>query len=399
VLVNAGGALSSPKDPDIPGLERFQGNWYHTGLWPEKPVNFAGKRVAVIGTGATGVQVIPEIAKSAGHLTVFQRTPNWTVPLRNQPLSEAEMAEIKANFPELLAKMRATPSGFIHGWDPQSAFDVSDEERLARFEQAWNSPGFAKWFGLYHDIATSTVANRYYCEFIATKVRERVKDPAVADKLIPQDHLFGTRRVPCETNYYEAYNRDNVDLVALAENPILEFTERGLRTTEGELELDIIVLATGYDAFTGALNRIDIRGVDGEILQDKWKDGPKTYMGIQVAGFPNLFIVGGPHGKGGHGNSPRCAEPVIQWLADLFHFVEERGIQRVEPDAEAETAWTQHVNDEAAKTMMSHVKSYLFGDNVAGKAHAYVAYTGSLPEFAARLRKSVANNFDDFHLT
>ncbi|MDQ7909349.1 NAD(P)/FAD-dependent oxidoreductase [Phytohabitans sp. ZYX-F-186] len=386
VVIAATGILSDPLFPTAPGLEKYEGEWYHTALWPhDKAVDFAGKRVAVIGTGATGVQVIPKVAETAAHLTVFQRTPNWAVPLRNQPLSKERMAEIRAGYPEMFPKLRASFSGFLHSWDPVKSTDVTEVERDARYELAWNSPGFAKWIGLYNDIAYNAEANKIYCDFLASKIRERVNDPATAEKLIPKDHLFGTKRVPCETNYYETYNRDNVELISLHDNPIKEFTAKGILTAEGELEFDMIVLATGFDAFTGALNKIDIRGVEGQTLRDKWKDGPHTYLGIQVAGFPNLFIMGGPHGKGGHGNGPRCSEQVVEWMAELVKEIFERRLERVEADPESEREWTEQVVTAAAGTLQATAKSIFFGDNVEGKPRVYVAYLGALPEFVKRL--------------
>ncbi|MBM9464040.1 NAD(P)/FAD-dependent oxidoreductase [Aeromicrobium sp. YIM 150415] len=385
VVVAATGILSDPNFPNIPGLENFKGEWHHTAMWPKEKVDFTGKRVAVIGTGATGVQVIPEVAKTAGHLTVFQRTANWAVPLRNRPLSDEDMSEIRDGYPEMFEKLRNSFSGFLHSWDPVKSTDVSVDERDARYEEAWNSPGFTKWIGLYNDLAYDAEANKIYCDFLASKIRERINDPAIADKVIPDDHYFGTKRVPCETNYYETYNRDNVDLILLKENPIEEFTEKGVRTADGEMEFDIIVLATGFDAFTGALNQIDIEGLNGATLREKWKDGPKTYLGIQVAGFPNFFIMGGPHGKGGHGNGPRCAEPVIEWMATVINDIFTHPWGRIEADPEAERLWTQDVVDAAAGTLQATAKSIFFGDNIEGKPRVYVAYLGSLPEFVQRL--------------
>ncbi len=399
VVIAATGILSEPNFPRIPGLESFEGEWHHTGLWPEEPVDFTGKRVAVIGTGASGVQVIPFVAKTAAHLTVFQRTPNWAVPLRNRPLAAEEMAEIRAGYPELFERLRASFSGFMHSWDPVTSTDVTPEVRDARFEEAWHSPGFAKWIGMYHDIGTDPEANRVYCDFLARKIRERVHDAATAEKLIPNDHLFGTKRVPCETNYYETYNQDNVDLVSLGENPIERFTPTGLQTREGHLDVDMIVLATGFDAFTGALNRLDIRGVGGQTLRDKWKDGPLTYLGIGVAGFPNLFIMGGPHGKGGHGNSPRCSEQVVEWMARFVEDIFEQGTERVEADAQAERVWTDHIYQVAADSLMSTTRSFFFGDNVEGKPRAYLAYLGSLPEFVEQLQGIRADGYRGFHLS
>lgn len=397
VVIAATGILSDPNFPRIPGLENFKGEWYHTSLWPkDKDISFKGKRVAVIGTGATGVQVIPKVAETAGHLTVFQRTANWAVPLRNRPLSDDDMAEIRAGYDEMFPHLRNTFSGFLHSWDPVKSTEVSPNERDARYLEAWNSPGFTKWIGLYNDLAYDADANKIYCAFLADKIRERVNDKELAEKLVPNDHLFGTKRVPCETNYYETYNKENVDLVLLKEDPIVEFTEKGLRTESGELEVDVIILATGFDAFTGALNKIDIRGLDGQTLRESWKDGPHTYLGMQVAGFPNLFIEGGPHGKGGHGNGPRCSEPVVEWVTKVVDDIFTNDWKRVEADPGAQDTWTKSVTDTAAGTLQASAKSIFFGDNIPGKPRVYVAYIGSLPEFVQRLEDARDNDYEGF---
>jgi cation diffusion facilitator CzcD-associated flavoprotein CzcO len=397
-VVTATGILSAPHYPDVPGIDRYKGELYHTGTWPHDPVDFTGKRVAVIGTGASGVQIIPIVAESAAHLTVFQRTPNWAVPLHNAPISDDEMADIRGRYPEIFHRVQNTSNGFLHDWDPTSFFEVSEEQRLARFEELYATPGFAKWFGTYREIATTPEANAEYTAFMAEKIRSRVKDPDVAELLIPKDHPFGTKRVPCETNYFEAYNRDNVTLVPLDRTPILEYAETGLVTSEGLMEFDMIVLATGFDAFTGALMRIDIRGVDGLTLQEKWKHGPQTYLGIQVAGFPNLLINGGPHGKGGIGNSPRCSEPLIIWIGELLEHMRANGLTRIEADAIAEKSWTEQINNAAVGMMASKVRSYSFGDNVPGKPHVYYAFSGTLPDFAERLRTMIVEDLPGFHV-
>ncbi|MFE5699328.1 flavin-containing monooxygenase [Rhodococcus koreensis] len=396
IVIAATGVLSAPNFPKIPGLENYKGEWHHTARWPHHDVDFTGKRVAVIGTGSTGVQVIPEVAKTAGHLTVFQRTANWAMPLRNRPITDEEMEEIRAGYPEMFKLLRGSFSGFLHSWDPVKSTEVAPDVRDARYEEAWNAPGFVKWIGLYNDLAYDADANKIYCDFIAAKIGERVNDPATANKLIPNDHYYGTKRVPCETNYYETYNQDNVELVLLEENPILEFTEKGVRTAEGDLEFDMIVLATGFDAFTGALSRIDITGLDGLTLKEKWKDGPLTYLGVQVAGFPNFFIIGGPHGKGGHGNGPRCAEPVVEWMSDVVGDIFTKDIARIDADPKAEAEWSQSVVDAAQGTLLASAKSIFFGDNIEGKPHVYVAYLGSLPEFVEKLYAAREHDYRGF---
>ncbi|MCG3774824.1 MAG: Phenylacetone monooxygenase [Nitrospira sp.] len=395
-VICATGILSAPNYPTFPGAEEFKGEFYHTGLWPEGPVQFAGKRVAVIGTGASGVQLIPVVAEAADSLTVFQRTANWAVPLRNAPLDEAGFSAIRADYPKIFERVRSTSNGFVHDWDSTPFASVSEEDRLAKYEELWNSPGFAKWFGTYRDIAIDLEANRTFSDFVASKIRARLDDPAVADALIPTDHPYGTKRVPCETQYYEAYNRPNVELIQLSKNPILSYTATGLLTEQGPMDFDMIILATGFDAFTGALSRIDIRGVGGVTLRDRWKEGPQTYMGIQVPGLPNLLINGGPHGKGGIGNSPRCAEPVIHWLANLVAFMRENGFTRVEADSGFAEEWTKQVGELASKTLSATVKNYSFGDNIPGKPHVYVAYAGPLPEFVELLDTTASQGYPGY---
>ncbi|MDT9592163.1 NAD(P)/FAD-dependent oxidoreductase [Nocardioides zeae] len=398
-VIAATGVLSALNFPDIPGLETFEGEWHHTGAWPHEEVALEGKKVVVIGTGATGIQVISEVGKVAEHLTVFQRTPNWAIPLRNRPLSAQEMAEIRADYPALFPRLQRTFSGFMHEADPTTSTSVPREERLAHYEDLYQRPGFAKWQGVYHDVATDETANREYGEFLAGKIRDRVDDPEVAAQLIPTDHLFGTKRVPCETNYFETYNRPNVELVSLKTSPILEYTPRGVRTPDGEIEADVIIIATGFEAFTGALNRIEIRGVDGLLLREKWEYGPLTYMGVQVADFPNFFIMGGPHGKGGHGNSPRCSEKVVEWMADFAAWLVEHDVRRVEADPRAEKEWSEWVYEIASHSLMATANTYVYGDNIPGRPRAYLAYSGSLPDFVQKLHDSRDAGWSGFVLT
>ncbi|MBK1787097.1 flavin-containing monooxygenase [Prauserella cavernicola] len=395
LVITATGVLSAPIYPHVPGMDRFRGEVHHTALWPhDEDVEFEGKRVAVVGTGATGVQVITEIAKTAGHLTVFQRTPNWAVPLNNEPLSSGEMAEIRAGYPEMFERLQNTFSGFLHDWDPTPTTDFDDAGLRERFETAYRGHGFTKWIGLPADIASDATANRKWCDFLAGKIRGRVTDPKTAELLIPDDHYFGTKRVPCESGYFETFNQDNVDLVSIKENPIEEITETGIRTAQGDIEVDMIVYATGFEAFTGALKRIDITGAGGRTLQQAWADGPVTYLGVQVSGFPNLFIMGGPHGKGGHGNGPRCAERVLEWMAEFAERIFTEGIRRVEADPEAEREWSDEVQRRASSGLMAQTKSIYFGDNLPDendpeatpRKRVYLAYIGALNEYVERLR-------------
>jgi cation diffusion facilitator CzcD-associated flavoprotein CzcO len=408
IVIAATGILSAPIYPHVPGVEAFKGESYHTALWPhDKDVTFDGKRVIVVGTGATGIQVIAEVAKTAAHLTVMQRTPNWAVPLRNVPLTAEKMAEVRAGYPEMFPFLQATFSGFLHNWDPVPTTAYTDEGLRERFVKAWEGHGFSKWIGLPNDIAFDADANQKWCDFLAARIRERVKDPKIADRLIPADHYFGTKRVPCETNYYEVYNQDNADLISIRETPIIEVTETGIRTSDGLIEADMIIWATGFEAFTGALKRIDIAGAGGKKLRDAWADGPVTYLGIQVAGFPNLFIMGGPHGKGGHGNGPRCAERVVEWMAGFAAYITEEGVKSVEADPAAEQEWTDEVQQRAMNGLMAQTRSSFFGDNLEDESGAgakprkrvYLAYIGALPEYVERLQNLGKTGYPGFIIT
>lgn len=399
-VITAIGVLSAPIWPDLTGLDDYAGEWYHTALWPDTEVDFAGKRVAVIGTGASGIQLITEIAKTAGSMTVFQRSPNWSVPLRNAPISPEEMAETKARYPEIFDFLRSTVSGFLHNPDKRFTLQVPEEERRERFEQLWQQPGFAKVFGTYHDVSLNHEANAVYAAFVADKIRQRVRDPKVADLLIPTDHPFATKRVPCESGYFEVFNQPNVGLVSLRQTPIERFTQAGIRTSDGcEREFDMIVFATGFDAFTGSFDRITITGRDGRTLKDKWRNGPITYLGLQIAGFPNLFTEVAPHNKGGQCNIPRCSEQNVEWVTAALQYLADHGYDRIEATEEAEEAWLQHVHEGVSKTLLPEVESYIWGSNVAGKPRAFVGYIGTLPDFRDRCNDIAAHGYPGFTLS
>src|ERR671923_125460 len=295
LLITALGVLSAATMPTIPGVATFQGQSCHTHDWPKESVRFEGKRVAVIGTGATGVQVITEVAKTAGHLTVFQRTPQWCAPLHNAKISKEEMNRIRADYPKIFARCQETYGCFIHATDPRATSEVTPEEREAFWEKLYGEPGFGIWMGNFRDILVDREANKLISEFLARKIRQRVKDPVVAEKLIPKNHGFGTRRVPLESGYYEVYNQPNVELVDINETPIERITPTGIKTSDAEYAFDIIIYATGFDAITGSFDRIDFRGVDGLLLKECWKGGPQTFLGVLVEGFPNMMMLMGPH--------------------------------------------------------------------------------------------------------
>ena len=398
-LITAVGPLSAPTMPTIPGVESFRGEAYHTGRWPHAPVSFADKRVAVIGTGATAVQAITEIAKTVGHLTVFQRTPNWCAPLHNSRIDAATQAHIKATYPEIFARCRDSFGCFIHQADPRNALEVTAEEREALFEKLYAEPGFGIWMGNFRDVLIDRDANATITEFMRRKIRARVKDPQVAEKLIPTNHGFGTRRVPLESGYYEVYNQPNVRLVDLRETPIERITPRGIETSDVEREFDMIIYATGFDAVTGSFDRIDIRGVGGQRLRDKWADGPRTYLGLQIVGFPNLFTLVGPHNAATFCNIPRCIEQNVDWVTALIAHMREQGYARVEATTEAEREWTQHVHDTGRRMLFTQVDSWMMGinSNVAGKdKRTFIVYAGGAPKYRERCDDVAARGYPGF---
>jgi len=392
------GLLSIPTPPKIKGMEKFKGRSFHTFYWPHEPVELAGKKVAVIGTGATGIQVIAEIADKVGDLTVFQRRPNWSAPLNNGPISEAEMAEIRSRYKEIFDRCARTPGGFEHEPDRRGFYEVSREERLALWDKLYDSPGFAIWLRNFREIFTDEKANAEFSEYIADRIRRRVKDPAIAEKLIPRDHGFGVQRVPMETHYFEAYNRDNVHLVDISETPIVEMTETGLRTTEREYDFDIIVYATGFDAITGAYDHIDIRGVGGVKLRDQWRDGPSTFLGMLVHGFPNLLMPSGPQSGSASTNFPRAIETCVNWCTELLKYMREHGYVRAEATLEAQERWTEHVKQMYSAMLMRKAKSWFTGynSNVPGHEYGkirYLVYNGGAPKYVSKITRVAQNDY------
>ena len=401
ILITAIGPLSAPTMPNIPGVDDFRGEAYHTGLWPHEPVSFEGKRVADIGTGATGVQAITEIAKTVGHMTVFQRTPNWCAPLHNSKIDPETQAKIHASYDEIFAKCRDSYGCFIHDADPRNALDVSAEEREAFYEELYNSPGFGIWMGNFRDVLIDKAANDTLSEFMRRKIRSRVNDPALAEKLIPTNHGFGTRRVPLESGYYEVFNQPNVDLVDIRETPIERITETGIKTAEASYAFDMIVYATGFDAITGAFDRIEIRGRGGQKLKDKWADGPRTYLGLQSAGFPNMLTLVGPHNAATFCNIPRCIEQNVDWVTDLLRHMTSKGLTRIEATKEAEDAWTQHVHDTAQRMLLMQADSWMTGinKNVPGRnKRTFMAYAGGAPRYREKCEEVAAAGYEGFVL-
>ncbi len=373
-LIAATGSLSTPQMPDFPGIEDFAGPSFHTARWPESGVDLTGRRVGVVGTGASGVQVIQTIADQVGQLLVFQRTPNYCIPQRNRVLRDDDRCQIRDSWKDILAACNSSYSGFIHSFDPRSGLAVTAREREEKFEELWQQPGFAFWFSNFADLMMNLEVNSHASEFVRRKIRERVLDPEVADKLLP-DHPFGTKRVPLENGYYEVFNRDNVQLIDTRDTPVEQVTEAGIRTSKEEYPLDIIVYATGFDAGTGALNRINLRGRNNRLLADKWRPGPKTFLGLLVNEFPNLFIVNGPQNAAALCNAVRCVEQNVDWIARCIGHMRQRNLTFIEPVAAAEDEWTAHVNDAAEGSVLGQMKeSWFFGANTPGKARQATIY-------------------------
>jgi cation diffusion facilitator CzcD-associated flavoprotein CzcO len=397
-LITAVGVLSAPYIPDIPGRDTFTRASWHTAHWPHEPVDFRDKRVGVIGSGATAVQLITEVAKSVGHLTVFQRTANYCIPLHNREITADEQANLHARSGDIFEQCRHSFGAFIHDFDPRSAFDVDDAEREAIYEQLYREPGFGFWLGNFHDIMTDEKANATIAEFVRRKIRERVRDPELAEKLTPRDHHFGTKRVPLESGYYEVYNQPNVALVDLKETPIECITETGVRTSTQEYEFDILIFATGFDAVTGALTRMDIRGEGGQLLRDKWRDGPLTYLGLQIAGFPNLFTVVGAHNAANFCNIPRCIEQNVDWVTDCIAHLRDNKLRRIAATESAEREWQQHCEEVVAGTLFPTANSWFMGANIPGKKRMFLAYGGGLPRYREKCDDVVARGYAGFAL-
>ena len=393
-LITAVGILSAGYVPDFEGINDFRGAWTHTSRWPKEGMDLKGKRVGVIGTGATAVQLIPMIAPEVSHLTVFQRTANYCAPLRNGPIDEETMKEIKTRYPEIFRICNETAGSFMHEFDQRSAMSVSPEERLEQYEKLWDKPGFGKWLANFRDVMLPGPANEDYAEFVRNKIRERVHDPVVAEMLVPKDHTFGAKRVPCETGYYDTYNRSNVSLIDVRKAPIEKITTNGVKTADAEYDLDVIIYATGYDAVTGALLNINIYGEDGILLKDKFVDGPRTYMGVSSVGYPNLFTVN----AASVGNFPRAAEPLMDWVTDCMAYVRDNGYTRISPTLEAEDAWVKHVNEDGENILRTKTTSWFVGANIPGKARALLTAPDTAPVMRAKRLEVAAKGYEGFEL-
>jgi cation diffusion facilitator CzcD-associated flavoprotein CzcO len=397
-LVAATGILSVPHFPEVPGREDFAGEQYHTGQWPATPVEFAGKRVAVVGTGSSGVQLIPVVADEAASLTVYQRTPHWCTPLNNRPITADEQERLRAEFEAMCEILNTSHAGFLHTPHNRATFDDADDERRAFFETMWTSPGFSKLTSNYTDLLFDPDANAEWCRFLAGKIRGIVQDPETAEKLIPKGQRYGEHRPPFVTGYFEAYNKANVSLVDVKETPMLRVTAQGIETADGsEREFDIIVWATGFDFGTGALLRMGIRGRDGLALEEHWADGPSTFLGVQTTAFPNFFFPGGPHAAAG--NNPRYNGDQVDFITETLVYVRDHGYDTIEVTAEAEDRWTTMVDRWAQKPPSFGKSSYYFGANIPGKPRRYLLNAGGRPKLFTEIDRVRANDYSAFKLS
>ena len=398
--IMATGNLSTPRVPNFKGVERFKGKWYHTGLWPHEGVDFTGLRVAVIGTGSSGVQSIPIIAAQAKHLHVFQRTANFSLPAVNGPLDPQEETQHKSEYRERRRAAYDTPFG-IAGYPPptKSALDVPKEERDRIYEAKWQRGGSISFLYSFTDLLLNKEANDTAAEFVRNKIRSIVKNPETAEFLCPNDHPIGTKRLVLDTNYYETYNCDNVTLVNARKAPIQEITPSGLRTKESEYEFDAIVFATGFDAMTGALAEIDVHTTAGASLKDKWHGGPRTYLGLMVAEFPNLFLITGPGSPGVKSQMILAVEQHTDWIVDCLKYMQSRSLHRIEADTDAETKWVEHVNEVAHSTLYPLANSWYMGANIPGKPRVFMPYVAGVHNYKKRCDAVSANGYEGFTLT
>jgi len=400
-LIAAVGSLSTTNMPQFKGLEKFKGKWYHTSRFPQTGVDFTGKRVAVVGTGATAVQAIPEIAQQAKQLTVFQRTANYCAPARNGKVDPEVVKARKADYDGVVKRIRESFFGQEHYFIPKSVLETTPEEREREFDRMWDAGGFAFWLANYQDMFFSQEANDLCADYIKRKIRKTVKDPVVAEKLIPKGYAYGTKRQPLDTNYYETFNKDNVLLVdAKTDGGIEEITEKGIRAGGKEYEFDIIVFATGFDAMTGPLKALNLKGRGGRTLDEQWADGPHSYLGISIAGFPNLFTITGPQSPSVLSNMPVSIEQHVEWITDCIDSMRKAGKSTIEATPQAQDQWVAHVNEVVNMTLMPGANSWYMSANIAGKPRAFLPYLG--PEGVGGYRKKcdevAAKGYEGFEL-
>ncbi len=399
-VITALGTLSAPSLPNYDGMDSFEGISFHASNWPHEPLELEGKRVAVIGAGATAIQLIPEVAKKAEQLIVFQRRPNWAAPLNNGPISESEMSAIRERYDEIFATCARTPGGFEHMPDPRSFYDVTPEQRRELWDRLYDESGFAIWLQNFMEIFVDERANAELSDYIAARIRQRVHDPLVAELLVPKDHGFGVQRLPLETGYFETFNRDNVQLVSTTKTPISRVSATGIETTEQSFEFDIIVYATGFDSFTGAFDRIDIQGLKGKRLSEKWKAGPVTHLGLMINDFPNFLMLMGPQTPAA--NFPRSAEMSVNWVTPFLEYMWAKGHVMFNADEGDEAEWVEHVKETYKGALLRNAKSFFTGynSNIEGHEHGktrYNIYNGGVPRYAGIINEFSNNEYKGVH--
>ena len=400
VCIMATGNLSTPRKPNFPGLDNFKGQWYHTGLWPKEGVDFSGKRVGVIGTGSSGVQMMPHIAAQAKHLTVFQRTANFSLPARNAPLSEKKAKKHKKEYLERRKAAYDTPFGIAGYPAPtKSALEATHEERCQSYEDKWQEGGSISYLFSYTDLLLTKEANDTASEFVRNKIRATVKDPKTAELLCPNNHPIGTKRLILDTNYYEIFNRENVDLVDVRSAPIEEIIPSGLRTSCAEFELDAIAFATGYDAMTGAMREIDVRVQGGASLEEQWDGDPRTYLGLMVAGLPNMFMITGPQSPGVKSQMILSIEWHANWIAECLSHMKSKGVNRIEATAKAQNDCVVHVKEVADATLYPLANSWYMGANIPGKPRVFMPYVGGVQSYTKKCQEVVARGYEGFVLS
>jgi cation diffusion facilitator CzcD-associated flavoprotein CzcO len=398
-VVMAVGTLSAPKLPEIPGIETYQGATYQTQKWPHEGVDFTGKRVAVIGTGSSAIQSIPIIAGQAAHTTVFQRTPNYSMPAGNRPVDQAEIAKLKANYRDYRQRAKESFFGVPIDGDPKPCFEASEEERQATYQAGWDAGNLVGLIGAFSDVLFVQEANDTAAEFIRNKIRSTVKDPELAETLCPKDYPVGTKRPCLDTGYYETFNQPNVRLVDLRKTPITEITPKGIKVGDELIEVDAIVYATGFDAMTGSFTRVDIQGVGGVALKDQWANGPTTYLGLAVTGFPNFWSVTGPQSPSVLSNMMVSIEQHIDWIADCLVYLRDKGYNRIEAQPDAQTGWVEHSNELGDQTLYPKANSWYMGANVPGKTRVFLPYIGGCGPYRQKCDEVAANGYEGFKLS
>jgi cyclohexanone monooxygenase len=390
------GCLSATNKPEFPGLEDFQGAVYHTGEWPHEGVDFAGRRVGIIGTGSSAIQTIPVIAAQAEHLTVFQRTPNFAIPAWNAPLEADEVRDIKADYAGLRAKAKARPTGVYFLNNEFSAHSVDDAERESIYQEYWRRGGLS-FLGAFNDLLLDETANATAAAFVRARIREKVTDPALADLLAPQT-IIGCKRLCVDSGYFETFNRDNVSLVDVSEDPVEKFTAKGLTVAGVDYEFDAAVFATGFDAMTGSFTRIDIRGRDGLPLNRKWEAGPRTFLGLCTAGFPNMFMITGPGSPSVLASMIQTIEQHVDWIIDCMGHMRDNGQVMIEAELADEDAWVEHVNEAAAGSLRSTCSSWYLGGSIPGRPRVFMPYIGGFPIYVEKCDSVAAAAYEGFRL-